>query len=117
MKTVDCGPDQKQVCYDRQVWCVCVHAEGVARFKASFFKPSSCLQSMCEMCWPGFSSAHITEAARKSGPARVFDQHGCPLVIFPVDGQDKLLKLSKAEVVDFINYFHALLKYAVFRTG
>uniref|UniRef100_A0A3Q2PV41 Si:ch211-241j12.3 n=1 Tax=Fundulus heteroclitus TaxID=8078 RepID=A0A3Q2PV41_FUNHE len=38
----------------------------------------------------------------------VFDQHGCPLVIFPADGQDRLLELSKAEVVDFINYFHAL---------
>ncbi|PWA21865.1 hypothetical protein CCH79_00017593, partial [Gambusia affinis] len=39
----------------------------------------------------------------------VFDQHGCPLIIFPADGQDRLLELSKAEVVDFIHYFHALL--------
>ncbi|XP_076016269.1 uncharacterized protein LOC143008405 [Genypterus blacodes] len=35
-----------------------------------------------------------------------FDQHGCPLVFFPLDGQTKLSSsLSKAEVVDFINYF------------
>ncbi|XP_027895755.1 uncharacterized protein LOC114158457 isoform X1 [Xiphophorus couchianus] len=39
----------------------------------------------------------------------VFDQHGCPLIIFPADGQDRLLELGKAEVVDFIHYFHALL--------
>ncbi|XP_040920128.1 uncharacterized protein LOC121199473 [Toxotes jaculatrix] len=38
-----------------------------------------------------------------------FDQHGCPLVVFPVDGQAKLSsELSKAEVVDFINYFLCL---------
>ncbi|XP_073349468.1 uncharacterized protein [Pagrus major] len=35
-----------------------------------------------------------------------FDQHGCPLIVFPVDRQAKLSsELSKAEVVDFINYF------------
>uniref|UniRef100_A0A3B3X4V9 CRAL-TRIO domain-containing protein n=1 Tax=Poecilia mexicana TaxID=48701 RepID=A0A3B3X4V9_9TELE len=39
----------------------------------------------------------------------VFDQHGCPLIIFPADGQERLLELSKTEVVDFIHYFHALL--------
>lgn len=41
-----------------------------------------------------------------------FDQHGCPLVIFPVDGQAKLSsELSQAEVVEFINYFLYLHKY------
>lgn len=45
----------------------------------------------------------------------VFDQHGCPLIIFPADGQDRLLELGKAEVVDFIHYFHALVTYVVFR--
>lgn len=41
-----------------------------------------------------------------SGFLGTFDQHGCPLVMFPVDGQYKLSSdLSKAEVVDFINYF------------
>lgn len=41
-----------------------------------------------------------------------FDQHGCPLIVFPVDGQAKLSsELSKAEVVDFINYFLYLHKY------
>ncbi|XP_055088376.1 uncharacterized protein si:ch211-241j12.4 [Periophthalmus magnuspinnatus] len=34
-----------------------------------------------------------------------FDQLGCPLVVFPVDGQTRLsTALSKPEVVDFINY-------------
>ncbi|KAM3603108.1 uncharacterized protein V6R79_016695 [Siganus canaliculatus] len=34
-----------------------------------------------------------------------FDQQGCPLVLFPADRQAKLSsQLSKAEVVDFINY-------------
>lgn len=41
-----------------------------------------------------------------------FDQHGCPLIVFPVDGLAKLSsELSKAEVVDFINYFLCLHKY------
>ena len=41
-----------------------------------------------------------------------FDQHGCPLVVFPADGHDKLAtELRKAEVVDFINYFLILHKY------
>ncbi|XP_054589716.1 uncharacterized protein [Nothobranchius furzeri] len=35
----------------------------------------------------------------------VFDQHGCPLVLFPVESQDKLSQLSQGEVVDFIQYF------------
>lgn len=35
----------------------------------------------------------------------VWDQHGSPLVVFPVDGQAKLsTALRKAEVVDFIHY-------------
>ncbi|XP_018555248.1 puratrophin-1 [Lates calcarifer] len=38
-----------------------------------------------------------------------FDQHGCPLIVFPVEGQGKLFsELSTAEVVDFINYFLCL---------
>ncbi|XP_029902975.1 uncharacterized protein LOC115356102 isoform X2 [Myripristis murdjan] len=38
-----------------------------------------------------------------------FDQHGCPLIVFPVDGQAKLSSdVSKAEVVDFVNYFLCL---------
>lgn len=42
-----------------------------------------------------------------------FDQHGCPLIVFPVDGQAKLSsEVGKAEVVDFINYFLCLHKYA-----
>lgn len=41
-----------------------------------------------------------------------FDQYGCPLIVFPVDGQDNISsQLSKAEVVDFINYFLCLHKY------
>ncbi|KAM9704376.1 uncharacterized protein ACNS7B_002718 [Menidia menidia] len=38
----------------------------------------------------------------------VFDQHGCPLVVFPPDGQDRLSDLCSAEVVDFITYFQVL---------
>ncbi|CAN9507602.1 unnamed protein product [Ophioblennius macclurei] len=38
-----------------------------------------------------------------------FDRHGCPLIVFPADGQAKLSsELSKAEVVDFIRYFQGL---------
>lgn len=41
-----------------------------------------------------------------------FDQHGCHLIVFPVDGQARLSsELSKAKVVDFINYFLRLHKY------
>ncbi|XP_029589824.1 uncharacterized protein LOC115174932 isoform X1 [Salmo trutta] len=37
-----------------------------------------------------------------------FDQHGCPLVMFPVDSHGSLSDLSKSEVVDFIHYFLCL---------
>lgn len=40
-----------------------------------------------------------------------FDQHGCPLVLFPVDSHGSLSDLSKSEVVDFIHYFLCLYKY------
>lgn len=44
--------------------------------------------------------------------AGAFDQHGCPLIMFPVEGQAKLsTELSKAEVVDFIKYFQFVHKY------
>lgn len=44
--------------------------------------------------------------------AGAFDQHGCPLIVFPADGQAKLsTQLSKNEVVDFINYFQHVHKY------
>nr|XP_057921539.1 uncharacterized protein si:ch211-241j12.4 isoform X2 [Doryrhamphus excisus] len=39
-----------------------------------------------------------------------FDLHGRPLFVFPVDGHARLPELSKAEVVDFIKYFHCLYK-------
>lgn len=43
-----------------------------------------------------------------------FDQHGCPLVIFPVDAHGKLTsEITKEEVVDFINYFLCLDKYVM----
>ncbi|XP_008396720.1 uncharacterized protein LOC103457989 [Poecilia reticulata] len=57
---------------------------------------------------PPLPSDHVLGSGAVWFPG-VFDQHGCPLIIFPADGQDRLLKLSKAEVVDFIHYFHALL--------
>ncbi|KAJ8008918.1 hypothetical protein DPEC_G00083410 [Dallia pectoralis] len=38
-----------------------------------------------------------------------FDQHGCLLVTFPAAAHGNLTDLSKAEVVDFIDYFRCLL--------
>uniref|UniRef100_A0A3B1JQL8 Si:ch211-241j12.3 n=2 Tax=Astyanax mexicanus TaxID=7994 RepID=A0A3B1JQL8_ASTMX len=39
-------------------------------------------------------------------PKGTFDQHGCPLVMFPTESQDKLVSdLTKEEVADFISYF------------
>lgn len=47
-----------------------------------------------------------------SAVAGAFDQHGRPLMVFPVDGQARLLsEVSGAEVVDFVNYFLYLHKY------
>lgn len=47
-----------------------------------------------------------------SAVAGAFDQHGRPLMVFPVDGQARLLsEVSSAEVVDFVNYFLYLHKY------
>ncbi|XP_015246106.1 PREDICTED: uncharacterized protein KIAA1755-like [Cyprinodon variegatus] len=57
--------------------------------------------------WP-LPSGHVLGSGAVWFPG-VFDQHGCPLVIFPVEGQDRLLELCKEEVVDFINHFHSLL--------
>ncbi|XP_028460278.1 uncharacterized protein LOC114572744 isoform X2 [Perca flavescens] len=42
------------------------------------------------------------------GGKGAFDQHGCPLIVFPADEQAKLSELSKAEVAGFINYFLCL---------
>lgn len=65
--------------------------------KLSFFCIKDCKYEMT-YAFPGFTGA--------------FDQHGCPLIVFPVDGQAKLSSdVSKAEVVDFVNYFLCLHKY------
>ncbi|CAL8315123.1 unnamed protein product [Lota lota] len=54
---------------------------------------------------PPLPADHVLNSGAVLFPG-AFDQHGCPLVVFPVDGHDKLApELSKAEVVDFINYF------------
>ncbi|XP_031722168.1 uncharacterized protein LOC116393742 [Anarrhichthys ocellatus] len=51
---------------------------------------------------------HVLNSAAVLFPG-AFDQHGCPLIVFPADEQAKLSsELCKAEVVDFINYFLCL---------
>ncbi|XP_071334457.1 uncharacterized protein [Trachinotus anak] len=65
--------------------------------------------SQCE-CVPSppLPADHVLDSGAVLFPG-AFDQHGCPLIVFPVDGQAKLSsELSKAEVVDFINYFLCL---------
>ena len=60
------------------------------------------------------SPVHVTRLCddHDSVCTGAFDQHGFPLIVFPADGQAKLSsELSKAEVVDFINYFLCLHKY------
>ncbi|XP_067428064.1 uncharacterized protein [Thunnus thynnus] len=57
---------------------------------------------------PPLPADHVLNSGAVLFPG-AFDQHGCPLIVFPVDGQAKLpSELSKAEVVDFINYFLCL---------
>lgn len=57
---------------------------------------------------PPLPADHVLSSGAVLFPG-AFDQHGCPLIVFPVDGQTRLSsELSKAEVVDFINYFHGL---------
>ncbi|XP_056284825.1 uncharacterized protein KIAA1755 [Pseudoliparis swirei] len=51
---------------------------------------------------------HVLNSAAVLFPG-TFDQHGCPLVVFPADQQHKLCsELRKEEVADFINYFLCL---------
>ncbi|KAG7254495.1 hypothetical protein CRUP_011445, partial [Coryphaenoides rupestris] len=72
--------------------------------------------------FPGSVPPHLSCSSSSSSPADhvlnsgvvlfpgAFDQNGCPLVVFPAEGLDRLAQeLSKAEVVDFILYFlHSL---------
>ncbi|KAF7658369.1 hypothetical protein LDENG_00013510 [Lucifuga dentata] len=54
---------------------------------------------------PPLPADHVLSSGAVLFPG-AFDQHGCPLIVFPVDGQDKLCSdLSKTEVADFITYF------------
>nr|XP_040015806.1 uncharacterized protein LOC120807635 isoform X2 [Gasterosteus aculeatus aculeatus] len=57
---------------------------------------------------PPLPADHMLDSAAVLFPG-AFDQHGCPLIVFPADEQAKLSsELSQAEVVDFINYFLCL---------
>ncbi|XP_036066420.1 uncharacterized protein LOC112157760 isoform X3 [Oryzias melastigma] len=56
---------------------------------------------------PPLPADHVLSSGAVLFPG-VFDQHGCPLFMFPADGQARLLELSSAEVVDFITYFRCL---------
>ncbi|XP_045915964.1 uncharacterized protein LOC123977384 [Micropterus dolomieu] len=59
----------------------------------------------CPPSPPPLPADHVLNSGAVLFPG-AFDQHGCPLIVFPVDGQAKLSsELSKVEVVDFINYF------------
>ncbi|KAM8826865.1 uncharacterized protein ACB058_020002 isoform 2-T2 [Synchiropus picturatus] len=59
---------------------------------------------------PPLPADHVLSSGAVLFPG-AFDQHGCPLVIFPADKQDKLVsEISKAEVVDFVHYFLCLHK-------
>ncbi|XP_060908639.1 uncharacterized protein LOC132985323 isoform X2 [Labrus mixtus] len=65
------------------------------------------VQESAEDCAPSppLPADHVFNSGAVLFPG-AFDQHGCPLIVFPVDAQDGLSSdLSKAEVVDFINYF------------
>ncbi|XP_054473984.1 uncharacterized protein LOC129106788 [Anoplopoma fimbria] len=54
---------------------------------------------------PPLPAGHVLHSAAVLFPG-AFDQHGCPLIVFPAEEQAKLSsELGKAEVVDFINYF------------
>ena len=66
-------------------------------------------------CLFPFLKSHEFETTGYIFCTGVFDQHGCPLIIFPVDGQAKLSELNKPEIVDFINYFKFLHKYVELR--
>ncbi|XP_041660757.1 uncharacterized protein LOC121521087 [Cheilinus undulatus] len=71
---------------------------------------STDMQESAEECTPSppLPKDHVFNSGAVLFPG-AFDQHGCPLIFFPVDAQDKLSSdLSKAEVVDFINYFLCL---------
>ncbi|XP_034554898.1 uncharacterized protein LOC117823778 [Notolabrus celidotus] len=68
------------------------------------------VQESAEECTPSppLPADHVFNSGAVLFPG-AFDQHGCPLIMFPLDAQDKLSSdLSKAEVVDFINYFLCL---------
>ncbi|CAB1342775.1 unnamed protein product [Coregonus sp. 'balchen'] len=56
---------------------------------------------------PPLPTDHVLNSGAVVFPG-AFDQHGCPLVMFPVDAHGNLSDLSKSEVVDFIHYFLSL---------
>ncbi|XP_041831227.1 uncharacterized protein LOC121633367 isoform X1 [Melanotaenia boesemani] len=90
LQTKPCGNEPRE-----EIFRMSRHATGIQE-PVQEFLPS-----------PPLPADHVLSSGAVTFPG-VFDQHGCPLVIFPVDGQAKLSELSKAEVVDFINYFQCL---------
>ncbi|KAK5880532.1 hypothetical protein CesoFtcFv8_023550 [Champsocephalus esox] len=62
----------------------------------------------CPPSSPPLPADHVLHSAAVLFPG-AFDQHGCPLIVFPAEEQAKLSsEVSKAEVVDFINHFLGL---------
>ncbi|XP_028996523.1 uncharacterized protein LOC114849351 [Betta splendens] len=54
---------------------------------------------------PPLPPDHVLDSGAVLFPG-AFDQHGCPLIVFPADGQARLSSiLSQTQVVDFITYF------------
>ncbi len=96
--------------------CLCV----VSELQASPAPlPSDHLLRSGAVIFPGKSCGHpLTHSllcvARSddSVSTGVFDQHGCPLVVFPAEAQGKLSEeLSTEEVSHFIHYCLRLHKY------
>ncbi|XP_074540905.1 uncharacterized protein LOC141801666 [Halichoeres trimaculatus] len=91
------------VCWDTTRGKVCGEDIKMSRYATD-------VQESAEECAPSppLPADHVLNSGAVLFPG-AFDQHGCPLIVFPVNAQDKLASdLSKAEVVDFVNYFLCL---------
>ncbi|XP_034060407.1 uncharacterized protein KIAA1755 homolog [Gymnodraco acuticeps] len=90
---------------DKRLWKI------VARELSEMSRHATGVQGSVQECpppSPPLPADHVLHSAAVLFPG-AFDQHGCPLIVFPVEEQAKLSsELSKAEVVDFINHFLGL---------
>ncbi|XP_033932068.1 uncharacterized protein [Pseudochaenichthys georgianus] len=89
---------------DKRLWKI------VARELSEMSRHATGVQASVQECPPSsppLPADHVLHSAAVLFPG-AFDQHGCPLIVFPVEEQAKLSSVSKAEVVDFINHFLGL---------